>query len=111
MKRLAEIAPPGTITPLVFVDPANHLLAMEAVPQPHENWKTMLLAGRLDVGHVKQFAELLAAIHTAGFDRRGQFSDEFEDRSFFESLRLEPYYEYSAQRMPAVPPFIRALLA
>src|SRR5258708_27555975 len=60
MKRLAEIAPPGTITPLVFVDPANHLLAMEAVPQPHENWKTMLLAGRLDVGHVKQFAELLA---------------------------------------------------
>ena len=23
-----------------------HLLAMEAVPQPHENWKTMLLAGR-----------------------------------------------------------------
>jgi 5-methylthioribose kinase len=110
MKRLAEIAPPGSITPLVFVDPANHLLAMKAVPQPHENWKTMLLAGRLDAGHVKQFAELLAAIHTAGFDRSAQFRAEFEDRSFFESLRLEPYYEYSAQRMPAVEPFIHGLL-
>src|SRR5258708_19425882 len=102
MKRLAEIAPPGTITPLVFVDPANHLLAMEAVPQPHENWKTMLLAGRLDVGHVKQFAELLAAIHTAGFDRRGQFSDEFEDRTFFQSLPPQPTSQYSPQPMPPV---------
>src|SRR5205823_2384351 len=40
LKYLAELAPPGTITPLVFEDAGHHLLAMEAVPQPHENWKT-----------------------------------------------------------------------
>ena len=111
MQRLAEIAPPGAITPLIFVDPADHLLAMAAVPQPHENWKSMLLAGRLESDHIQQFAALLAAIHRAGFERREQFSREFADQSFFESLRLEPYYQYTGERMPAVAPFIQKLIA
>ncbi|HEX9325631.1 MAG TPA: hypothetical protein VF915_03880, partial [Reyranella sp.] len=42
MQWLAQLAPPGTTTPLIFLDPAYHILAMQAVPQPHENWKTML---------------------------------------------------------------------
>ena len=111
MQRLSEIAPPGAITPLVFLDAANHLLAMRAVPEPHENWKMMLLAGRLEAGHVKQFAELLAAVHRAGFERREQFAREFEDRRFFQSLRLEPYYAYSAQRMPFAGRFFERLIA
>jgi len=110
MQRLTEIAPPGTITPLVFVDPARHVLAMEAVPRPHENWKSMLLAGKIDACHVRQFAELVAAIHRAGYERRAEFAREFDDRSHFESLRLEPYYLYSAERMPFVAPFIDQLV-
>jgi 5-methylthioribose kinase len=110
IERLSEIAPAGAITPLVFVDPAHHLLAMQAVPDPHENWKSMLMAGRLEPAHVRQFAELLAAIHRAGFDRRQQFAPEFDDRTFFESLRLEPYYAYSAQRMPFAAPFLERLI-
>lgn len=110
MRRLAEIAPPGAITPLIFVDPSQHLLAMDAVPKPHENWKSILMSGRLEEDHVAQFAELLAAIHRAGHHRRDQFALEFEDRSHFESLRLEPYYLYSAERMPAAAPFIERLV-
>jgi aminoglycoside phosphotransferase (APT) family kinase protein len=110
MQRLAEIAPAGTITPLIFLDPAHHLLAMWAVPQPHENWKTMLLSARPEPDHVRQFAELLGAIHRIGSERAGQFAREFEDTSFFESLRLEPYYQYSAQRMPFAAPFLERLI-
>jgi aminoglycoside phosphotransferase (APT) family kinase protein len=110
IERLLEIAPAGAITPLIFLDPAHHLLAMQAVAEPHENWKTMLLAGQLEGGHVRPFAELLAAIHQAGFERREQFAREFEDRRFFESLRLEPYYAYSAQRMPFAAPFLQKLI-
>src|SRR5215210_8750615 len=48
LRWLARLAPPGTITPLVFEDHDRHLLAMRAVPRPLENWKALLLAGRLD---------------------------------------------------------------
>ncbi len=110
MQRLGELAPAGTIPELLFIDPPHHLLAMTAVPQPHENWKSMLLAGRLNADHVKQFAVLLGTIHRAAWERRGALAPEFDDRSFFESLRLEPYYLYSAQRMPAVAPFLEELV-
>ena len=110
MRRLAEIAPPGAITELIFLDPERHLLAMRAVPTPHQNWKAMLLAGRLEPDHLRQFANLLASIHVAGVRRAEEFVREFDDRSFFESLRLEPYYLYSAQRMPAVAPFLNELV-
>src|SRR4051812_16730708 len=39
MLRLADLAPAGSITRLIFLDPEPNLLAMEAVPTPHENWK------------------------------------------------------------------------
>jgi len=111
IQTLGQIAPPGTIVPLIFLDPTHHLLAMQAVPQPHENWKSMLMSGRIDPDHVRQFARLLSSIHSAGFQHRDEYAPQFDDRSYFESLRLEPYYVYSAERMPAVEPFINQLVA
>src|SRR5689334_23288532 len=40
IRRLRELAPAGSIVRLVFEDPEQHLLAMEAVPEPHDNWKS-----------------------------------------------------------------------
>lgn len=110
LRWLAELAPPGRITPLVFEDHENHLLAMEAVPEPHENWKTMLLEGRLEGDHVEQFARLLGTVHRGGYERREEIAEVFWDRSFFESLRLEPYYGYAAERVPEAADFLRALI-
>ena len=109
LEWLTRLAPPGTITPLLFEDRESHLLAMEAVPQPHENWKTMLLDGRICASHFRQFATMLAAIHrdAAG---RADLAEVFRDRDFFESLRLEPYYGYSAQQAPAAADFLRSLI-
>lgn len=106
---LAQLAPTGTITPLVFEDRELHLLAMEAVPQPHENWKTMLLSGRLDPAHVQQFGELLRTIHRNALIHRDEVAQAFADRSFFEALRLEPYYEYTATRVPEAAVFLAHL--
>ena len=112
LRWLPKLAPEGTITPLVFEDPANHLLAMAAVPQPHENWKTMLLAGRVDPDHARQFGTLLGTIHGRSWDIEDAIEDDsddgprsdlahaFADRSFFHSLRVEPYYQYTASSVP-----------
>ena len=84
---------------------------MAAVPQPHENWKTMLLRGEVERGHIEQFANLLGAVHRASHERRAEIEPVFADRSFFESLRLEPYYVYTASQIAPARPFIDALLA
>ena len=111
LQHLAALAPPGTITPLIFEDKANHLLAMAAVPQPHENWKTMLLAGRVEMDHVEQFAAILGTIHRRAIASTDAIAGVFEDRSFFESLRLEPYYAYTASQVPEARDFLEALIA
>ncbi len=110
LRWLQELAPPGTITPLVFENHEHHLLAMEAVPEPHENWKTMLLEGQVRGEHVDQFGRLLGEVHRNAHERREELAPIFEDRSFFESLRLEPYYGYTATQVPAAADFLRALV-
>jgi tRNA A-37 threonylcarbamoyl transferase component Bud32 len=110
IRWLARLAPAGTIPALVFEDEPHNLLAMEAVAQPHENWKTMLLRGDVVFEHIKQFARLLAAIHGACIERQEEVRQSFADRSFFESLRLEPYYLYAAEQVPAARQFLHELV-
>ena len=110
LRRLPELAPPGTITPLVFEDRQQHLLAMQAVPEPHENWKESLLAGNIQQQSVEQFGQLLASIHAKATAQRHLLAAEFADRSFFESLRLEPYYAYTALQVPAAAEFMQNLI-
>ncbi len=111
LRWLEQIAPPNTTTPLVFEDHQFHLMAMQAVPKPHENWKTMLLGGRLEADHIAQFARLLGTIHRRGHERRTELEPVFADRAFFESLRLEPYYGYTATQVAAASSFLTELIA
>ena len=110
LRWLAQLAPPDTTVPLVFEDQRQHILAMSAVPQPHENWKTMLLRGELELDHIAQFARLIGTIHRAGAGRADVMA-AFDDRSFFESLRVEPYYVYTAEQTPVAAPFYDELIA
>lgn len=108
---LARLAPAETITPLIFEDAEQHILAMQAVPQPHANWKTLLLAGQLQPEHVRQFGCLLGTIHRQSSANRTALEPIFADRSFFESLRLEPYYRYTATQVPEAATFLHILIA
>ncbi len=110
LRWLEKLASADAIAPFVFEDHTHHLLAMQAVPQPHENWKTVLLRGEIDADHVAQFAHLLAEIHRRAFEWREEMAPIFSDRSFFETLRLEPYYEFSAAQVPAAAPFLQTLI-
>ena len=110
MRYLADLLPPGSVPQLLFEDPRHHLLAMTAVPRPHENWKSHLLLGKLELDHIRQFGRMLASIHRGSHERRKELARVFKDRSFFESLRVEPYYLYSAEQCPASAKFLRALV-
>jgi 5-methylthioribose kinase len=111
LRWLAQLAPRGSVPSLAFEDLQEHVLAMEAVPRPHENWKSMLLAGRLNDDHVCQFGLWLGTVHRNSWLRREEVAPEIDDRSFFETLRVEPYYQYAASQVPAAAVFLEGLIA
>jgi 5-methylthioribose kinase len=111
LEWLQELAPAGAITPLLFEDRSHHLIGMAAVPEPHYNWKRALLAGEVNLDYLRQFADLLGAIHRESLRHRAAIAEVFDDRSFFESLRIEPYYRYSAEQLPETRAFFDELIA
>jgi len=60
--------------------------------------------------HVRQFGRLLGSVHRAAYERRDELAPLFDDRSFFESLRVEPYYAYTATQVPASAEFYETLI-
>jgi tRNA A-37 threonylcarbamoyl transferase component Bud32 len=110
LRWLPQMAPAGSIPAFLFEDFSNHVLAMQAVPEGHQSWKTLLLNGEIVPAHFAFFGELIGMIHRNSFERSGELRQVFDDRSFFESLRLEPYYLYSAGQAPEAAPFLHNLI-
>ncbi len=103
---IGEEAVPG----FIYEDDQEHILIMEAVARPHFNYKTLLLEQPPKANHAGDFANLLAAIHRHSFFHRDELASIFADTSFFESLRLEPYYGYAAGRVPEAADFLLELM-
>ena len=109
LRWLNRLAPPGTTPLFIFEDKANHLMAMEAIPEDHENWKSVLLSGRITADHFEQFGLLLGTIHRKSAESGPEARRTFAETVHFESLRLEPYYLYAAEHTPAAANFLKAL--
>jgi 5-methylthioribose kinase len=111
MRWLASLVSSQSTTRLIFEDPKHHLLAMEAIPEPHAVWKDLLLVGQLEQQHFVAFGHLLGTIHRESYRRRRELSKAFADRSFFESLRIEPYYAYTAAHVLDAATFFAELIS
>jgi len=110
MEWLPRWTLPGSIPRLCFLDEANHILVMEAIPQPHYQWKQQLLAGHIEESTFRQFGELLAAVHRGSYLESPVVEPVFREQSFFFSLRLEAYYLFTAERIPEAAGFLRQLV-
>ena len=110
IRTLGQLLPAGTVPALYFEDHEEHLLAMAAVPRPHENWKSLLLSGIVSRSHVKQFAQLLNLIHFEAAKKSNTLALAFRDSTNFESLRLAPYFTYTAEQVPCARGFINGLV-
>ena len=113
LEWLESVLPSKNVPALVFDDYEKHIIGMTAVPQPHESWKTVLLNGTVESDAIRQFGQILAKIHQPLPTNDDDLEDLFEafgDRSFFESLRLEPYYAYSATQVSEASQFLNRLI-
>ena len=110
IRELAFLTPEGSIPKFIYENKAQHILIMEAVPEPHTNYKTLLLKQPPEQKHCQDFANLLADIHLNSYNNKHDLSLIFQDTSFFENLRLDPYYAFSARQLPDAAPFLNHLI-
>ena len=109
LRCLNRLAPPGTTPAFIFEDLTQHLMGMEAIPEEHENWKNVLLSGRIISDHFEQLGRLLGAIHRRSSEAISEVRQLFSDTTYFENLRLEPYYLYAARNTEEASGFLNAL--
>lgn len=102
---------PESIVAPVHEDWEHDTLIMDAAPEPHTNWKTALMGGAVESQWMTAFAELLADIHTTARSRFTELPEELFDTTFFEDLRMEPYYEYSAVQIPEAAEYLGQLVS
>jgi aminoglycoside phosphotransferase (APT) family kinase protein len=104
----ARIGSPA-IPRMLALDRAGMVLAMEAILPPAENYKTLLLAGEVHPGLAEQWGALLARIHSVTQDALTR--ERFADATFFDQLRMSPYYDTVAARHPDLAARLAALRA
>ena len=109
MEWFTKHLPKGIVPGLIFSDPDNHIIAMEAVDEPFYNFKAQLMQGQIDLGYFDQAGKLLAQIHMAGLQLTS-VPQSFHDRHFYITLRLDPYYRETLKQIPACQPFMDTLI-
>ncbi|WP_425619466.1 phosphotransferase family protein [Anatilimnocola sp. NA78] len=85
---------------ILWVDRELYAYAMTAAPAESRTWKEQLLAGELSRDVATICGDLLGRLH-AGSWHAQPIAEQFEDRTYFRELRLEPYYAHAAQQYPA----------
>ena len=109
LREFNRIAPCGMTPSFIFQDNANHLMAMEAIPEEYINWKECLLSGEVDPHRFEQFGILLGIVHRGSSESAAQLRVEFSDTTYFENLRLQPYYLFTAQKVAVASAFLNHL--
>lgn len=100
--RFAGDAVPGACPRVLGYDPDTHAIALEYLdPATHFNWKSELLAGRVDVGFARAVGGTLGRIHAASTTSAG-VREAFANQELFESLRIQPYLVSAADAVPEV---------
>jgi 5-methylthioribose kinase len=98
--RFAAIVAPEQV-PRVLAEDADEgvLLLSWFDPAEWRNWKTELLAGRVDMKVARDLGALLGDVHAVSA-RQSTVARDFSNLELFEALRLQPYFATAAERQP-----------
>lgn len=100
---------PGAVPKPIARDNAVGAFAMEwLAPDTHALWKTELLAGMVDGAFASSIGALMGSIH-AGTANDDQLRRRFATDSAFNTLRIEPYFEATAQKHPELACVLRSI--
>lgn len=98
--QTATAIEPGCVPRLLSADPDAPVIAMEYLGAGFDNWKTLLLAGRIDGEQARRAGRILGRIHAAT-TTNAAVSALFPSMQYFTQLRIEAYLRAAAGLQPA----------
>ncbi len=101
---------PGQVPRVLFQDRACHIIVITEIPRPYVNWKVNMMQGNVSVQHWREFGQMLARLHMSTTQPSQTLPRELHDRTYFRSLRLEPYYTYTGTQVPEAQAFLQTLV-
>ncbi len=108
--QTAGVIVPRQVPKVLAIDHTRGAFVMEYLaPASYCNWKSELLAARVDPEVGRQLGELLGLIHAATA-RDANLAGRFAHDANFFALRLEPYLIESARMHPDLAPRLLALV-
>ena len=105
--RLVGKILPGSVPQVIFSAPVEGWFAMEFLGSEFSNWKTELLQNRTNPSHATKAGIILGKIHRATWGDAA-LAREFSTLENFQQLRLDPYLETTAVRVPAFATLLRS---
>jgi aminoglycoside phosphotransferase (APT) family kinase protein len=100
MRYANEIAP-GSVPRILHADHERNFFAMQYLGDGWTNWKSELLAGRIEPRYARMAGATLAAIHRASWGDDG-LREGFATTRNFIKLRIEPYLLTTGTRNPTL---------
>src|ERR1700728_472453 len=110
LRAAARLLGADAVPEVLSVDPAEHAFTMRLIDGRYRNWKQDLLAGPVDQTTPKAAGSLLGLLHTRSA-REPELRARFGDQTYFQQLRIGPYFERVAERAPGLRTAIRDVTA
>lgn len=110
MRFLAEILPEGQVPVVVRHDPESHAVLMRAAPSTAVSWKRLLMGGHFGSETADRVGKMLRTIHEESRRRVAEVRPTFDDVTFFEELRIDPFHRYLQNQYPGMRPEIERLI-
>ena len=95
---------------IIWVKPEQNCFAMRLVDPRFRNWKKDLLAGHLDLATAGRAGYLLGLAHARSIEDR-DLRERFGDWTYFNELRIDPFFLRVADRMPSEREAIMAIVS
>ena len=99
LRAAAELVGAYHVPGVLWEKPAEFSFAMRRVDPRLRNWKQDLLAGNVDMRTAREAGRLVGTLHARSRDRP-DLAHDFDDLKYFRELRIIPFFEHVADRLP-----------
>ncbi len=108
LRIVADHLPGGAVPEIYFIDEENFIYGMSCAPPSAKLWKEDLLAGVVEAPVAEAAGRLLAQTHAI---QDPAVTQRFSDDEVFWQLRVDPYYNTTAEKHPALKPVYEQAIA